>query len=46
VPVETSDTAATLAARVFEAECDAFPDAINLYAAGRLRVDGRVVSVS
>jgi len=46
VPVETTDTAATLAARVFEAECEAFPDAINLYAAGRLSVEGRIVSVT
>ncbi|HEY2838202.1 MAG TPA: phosphoribosylglycinamide formyltransferase [Pirellulales bacterium] len=46
VPVEANDTAATLAARVFEAECDAFPAAINLFAAGRLIVDGRIVRVS
>jgi phosphoribosylglycinamide formyltransferase-1 len=46
VSVETTDTATTLAARVFDAECDAFPDAINLYAAGRLNVGGRIVSVT
>lgn len=39
VPVLPDDTAQTLAARVFEAECDAYPEALRLYAAG-LRIDG------
>ena len=43
VPVLDDDTAETLAARVFEAECEALPEAIALYAAGRLRVSGRRV---
>lgn len=46
VPVLPNDTPATLAARVFEAECEAFPEAIRLFAAGRLRVEGRTVIVS
>jgi phosphoribosylglycinamide formyltransferase-1 len=43
VPVLDDDTPETLAARVFEAECRALPEAITLYAAGRLRVEGRRV---
>jgi formyltetrahydrofolate-dependent phosphoribosylglycinamide formyltransferase len=43
VPVEEGDDEHTLAARVFEAELQAFPEAINLFAEGRLTVDeGRV----
>jgi len=42
-PVMEDDTPETLAARVFEQECIAYPEAIRLFAAGRLRVDnGRV----
>jgi phosphoribosylglycinamide formyltransferase 1 len=43
VPVHDDDTPDSLAARVFEAECDAYPEAIRLYAEGRLRIDGRRV---
>jgi phosphoribosylglycinamide formyltransferase-1 len=43
VPVLDDDTADTLAARIFESECRALPEAINLYAAGRLTVEGRRV---
>ena len=44
VPVEPDDTVETLAQRVFEAECEAYPEAVRLYGAGRLRVeDGKVV---
>ena len=45
VPVRDDDTAETLAARVFEAECKALPEAINLYAQGRLKIEGRRVRV-
>jgi phosphoribosylglycinamide formyltransferase-1 len=45
VPVLDDDTAEILAARVFEAECDAVPEAISMYAAGRLRVRGRRVAI-
>jgi len=40
VPVEEGDTAETLAERVFAAECEAYPEAIALYAAARLRIEG------
>jgi formyltetrahydrofolate-dependent phosphoribosylglycinamide formyltransferase len=45
VPVLDDDTAETLAARVFAAECEAYPEAILLFAAGRLRIEGRRVRV-
>jgi phosphoribosylglycinamide formyltransferase 1 len=38
VPVLEGDTPQTLAARVFEAECQAYPEAIRLFAAARLVV--------
>lgn len=44
VPVLETDTAKTLAARVFEAECEAYPEAIALLAAGRVHLkDGRAL---
>jgi phosphoribosylglycinamide formyltransferase-1 len=45
VPVLDDDTPETLAARVFRAECQALPEAIALYAAGRLKVESRRVRV-
>ena len=45
VPVHDDDTPETLAARVFQAECQALPEAIALYAAGRLKVEGRRVRI-
>ncbi len=45
VPVGAEDTPESLAARVFEAECEALPHAIALYAEGRLKVDGRRVRI-
>ena len=45
VPVESEDTPATLAARVFAQECAAYPEAIRLFAQGRLEVVGRRVRV-
>jgi formyltetrahydrofolate-dependent phosphoribosylglycinamide formyltransferase len=45
VPVEFDDTPETLAARVLEAEHQAYPEAIRLFAEGRLRVEGRRVRV-
>lgn len=42
-PVKDDDTPDTLAARVFEQECIAYPEAIRLFAQDRLKVlDGRV----
>jgi phosphoribosylglycinamide formyltransferase-1 len=45
VPVLDEDDAEALAARVFAAECEALPAAINLFAEGRLDVCGRHVRV-
>jgi folate-dependent phosphoribosylglycinamide formyltransferase PurN len=38
-PVDDDDTPDTLAARVFEQECIAYPEAIRLFAEGRLQVE-------
>jgi phosphoribosylglycinamide formyltransferase-1 len=46
VPVQEDDTPETLAARVFQEECKALPEAIALYAQGRLRIDGRCVRIA
>jgi folate-dependent phosphoribosylglycinamide formyltransferase PurN len=43
IAVLPDDNAETLAGRVFEQECLAYPEAINLYAAGKIRVEGRRV---
>jgi formyltetrahydrofolate-dependent phosphoribosylglycinamide formyltransferase len=45
VPVHADDTVETLMARIFEQECEAYPEAIRLFAEGRLRVEGRRVRV-
>lgn len=46
VPVHDDDTPESLGERVFAAECDAYPEAIRLFASGRLRIHGsRVVVV-
>ncbi len=45
VPVENGDTAETLAARVFQVECEAYPAALQLLAAGKVRAEGRRVVV-
>jgi len=45
VPVRDDDTPDTLAARVFAAECQAYPEAVRLFAEGRLAIDGRRVHV-
>jgi phosphoribosylglycinamide formyltransferase 1 len=44
-PVRDGDTADALAHRVFEEEKIAYPEAIQLFAAKKLRIDGRVVRV-
>ena len=46
VPVEDGDTPESLAARVFEAECEAYPEALQLIAQGRVLVEGRRVRTS
>ncbi len=45
VPVLDDDTPETLAARVFEAECEAYPEALRLIGEGRVQVDGRRVLI-
>jgi formyltetrahydrofolate-dependent phosphoribosylglycinamide formyltransferase len=46
VQVADDDTPDTLAARVFSAECEAYPEAIRLFAAGRLTMIGRKVTIT
>jgi formyltetrahydrofolate-dependent phosphoribosylglycinamide formyltransferase len=45
VPVKDDDTSETLAARVFAAECELYPQAIQLFAENRLQVEGRHVHI-
>jgi len=45
VPVYDDDTVESLAARVFAAECELYPQAIQLYAEDRLRLAGRRVRI-
>lgn len=45
VPVFDDDTAHTLAARVFEAEKEAYPHVLSLIAAGRVKLEGRRVRI-
>ena len=45
VPVCDDDTVEALAARVFAAECELYPAAIQLYAEDRLRIAGRRVRI-
>lgn len=45
VEVAEDDTADSLADRVFKAECEAYPEALRLYAVGRLQLEGRTVRV-
>jgi phosphoribosylglycinamide formyltransferase-1 len=46
VPVLSSDTADTLSARILVEEHKIYPKAVQLYAEGRLRVDGRRVHIT
>jgi len=45
VPVLDDDTPDSLARRVFEQECEAYPEAVRLFADGRLHVEGRRVRI-
>jgi formyltetrahydrofolate-dependent phosphoribosylglycinamide formyltransferase len=45
VPVINGDTPESLAERVFKEECVAYPEAIRLFQQGRLRIEGRKVSI-
>lgn len=44
VEVRDDDTAESLQQRVFEQECQAYPDAIRMFAEGRLKVENRRVT--
>ena len=46
VPVEEDDTPDTLAARVFEQECIAYPHAVQLFAEGRLSIAQGLVRIT
>jgi phosphoribosylglycinamide formyltransferase-1 len=46
VPVSFEDTPDTVAARVFAAEREAYPEAVALFAQGRLSIDGARVRVA
>ena len=46
VPIREGDTPDTLAARILEQEHRIYPRAIQLYAEGKLRVEGRSVAVA
>lgn len=46
VPVAADDTPASLADRVFAAECETLPEVIRLFAEGRLVVSGRTVRIA
>src|SRR5262249_49089070 len=46
VAILDDDTPETLAARVFKEECEAYPEAIALFAAGRLHIEGRRVRIT
>jgi phosphoribosylglycinamide formyltransferase-1 len=45
VPVHDDDTPQSLAARIFAVECEAYPEAVALFAAGRLQIVGRRVRI-
>jgi formyltetrahydrofolate-dependent phosphoribosylglycinamide formyltransferase len=46
VPVKDDDTPESLAGRVFEQECEAYPEVLRLIAAGRVRIEGRRVRIA
>lgn len=45
VPVRDDDTEDTLSARILEKEHEAYPEAVKLFAQGRLKVEGRKVRI-
>jgi formyltetrahydrofolate-dependent phosphoribosylglycinamide formyltransferase len=45
VPVRPDDTPESLAVRVFEQECMALPEVIQLFAEGRIRLEGCAVTI-
>lgn len=45
VPVKNDDTEETLAARILEQEHKIYPEAVELFASGRLKIRGRTVEI-
>jgi formyltetrahydrofolate-dependent phosphoribosylglycinamide formyltransferase len=45
-PVKNDDTPDTLAARVFEQECIAYPEAIRLFAQNRMKIENGIVIIN
>jgi len=45
IPLLDNDTPETLADRVFKEECIAYPEAIRLFSAGRLKINNKRVSI-
>ncbi|EAQ77379.1 phosphoribosylglycinamide formyltransferase [Blastopirellula marina] len=45
IPVLPDDDAAALAARVFEVECELYPHVLQAFAAGRVTIDGRKITM-
>jgi formyltetrahydrofolate-dependent phosphoribosylglycinamide formyltransferase len=45
VPVTNDDTPDSLAKRVFELECESYPEAIRLFASGQIEIEGRRVRI-
>lgn len=45
VPVEPGDSAESLGARVFAAECELYPEVIRLFASGRVAIDDDLVEI-
>lgn len=45
VPVLADDTPDSLAKRVFAAECEAYPEALELYRQGRVSIDGNLALI-
>jgi formyltetrahydrofolate-dependent phosphoribosylglycinamide formyltransferase len=46
VPVLDDDTPDTLAARIFEAECELYPECVRLFAEGKLTIQSRRVLIA
>jgi phosphoribosylglycinamide formyltransferase-1 len=46
VPVHAEDTEASLSARILAEEHRIYPEAVRLFAEGRIRIDGRRVQLT
>jgi len=45
VPIKDDDTEGSLSARILEQEHKAYPEAIQLIAEGRVKIEGRIVRI-